>query len=72
MESPSAASNAPWGSSPFDPVASSEESGLIKPRRLWHGLADVELGTAEWDDWFNTQRLHTSIGHIPPHEHETS
>jgi putative transposase len=23
------------------------ETELIKPRRLWHGLADVELGTAE-------------------------
>ncbi|RDD84066.1 IS3 family transposase, partial [Streptomyces parvulus] len=32
---------------------------LIKPRRPWHGLADVELATAEWVDWFNNQRLHT-------------
>ncbi|MEV6297127.1 IS3 family transposase [Streptomyces sp. NPDC051896] len=45
---------------------------LIKPRRPRHGLADVELGTAEWVDWFNTQRLHTAIGEIPPHEHETN
>jgi putative transposase len=45
---------------------------LIKPRRPWHGLADVELGTAEWVDWFNIQRLHTAIGDIPPHEHETN
>lgn len=28
---------------------------LIKPRRPWHGLGDVELGTAEWVDWFNNQ-----------------
>ncbi len=45
---------------------------LIKPRRPWHSLADVELGTAEWVDWFNNQRLHTAIGGIPPHEHETN
>jgi len=45
---------------------------LIKPRGPWHGLADVELGTAEWVDWFNNQRLHTAIGDIPPHEHETN
>ncbi|WP_223179883.1 integrase core domain-containing protein [Streptomyces griseicoloratus] len=32
-------------------------------------MADVELGTAEWVDWFNNQRLHTAIGSIPPHEH---
>ncbi|MEU7363590.1 MULTISPECIES: hypothetical protein [Streptomyces] len=35
-------------------------------------MADVELCTAEWDDWFNNQRLHTAIGDIPPHEHETN
>ncbi|MDO0930036.1 IS3 family transposase [Streptomyces sp. TG1A-8] len=45
---------------------------LIKPRRPWHGLPDVELATAEWVDWFNNQRLHTAIGDIPPHEHETN
>ncbi|GGV96786.1 hypothetical protein GCM10015535_66890 [Streptomyces gelaticus] len=32
------------------------------------GLADIELGTAEWVDWFNNQRLHSAIGDIPPHE----
>ncbi len=41
-------------------------------RRPWHGLADVELGTAEWVDWFNNQQLHTAIGDIPLHEHETN
>ncbi|GGQ48636.1 hypothetical protein GCM10010250_20000 [Streptomyces althioticus] len=45
---------------------------LIKPRRPWHGLADVELTTAERVDWFNNQRLHTAIGDIPPHEHGTN
>ncbi|MFE3165396.1 integrase core domain-containing protein [Streptomyces sp. NPDC059224] len=39
---------------------------LIKPRKPWHGLADVGLATAEWVDWFNNQRLHTAIGDIPP------
>jgi transposase InsO family protein len=45
---------------------------LIKPRKPWKGLADVEVATAEWVDWFNHQRLHTAIGHIPPTEHETN
>jgi putative transposase len=45
---------------------------LIKPRRPWRSLADVEVATAEWVDWFNNQRLHTAIGDIPPHEYETS
>lgn len=26
----------------------------------------------EWVDWFNNQNLHTAIGYIPPHEHETN
>ncbi|MEU0451437.1 IS3 family transposase [Streptomyces tendae] len=45
---------------------------LIKPRKPWRGLADVELATAEWVDWFNNQRLHSAIGDTPPHEHETN
>ncbi|WP_307852270.1 integrase core domain-containing protein [Streptomyces sp. b94] len=44
---------------------------LIKPREPWHGLPDVELAAAEWGDWFTSQRLHTAIGTIPPHEYET-
>ncbi|MGJ6970139.1 IS3 family transposase [Streptosporangium sp. G11] len=43
---------------------------LITPRGPWRGLADVEVATAEWVDWFNQQRIHTAIGDIPPVEHE--
>ncbi|WP_329473044.1 integrase core domain-containing protein [Streptomyces sp. NBC_01723] len=50
----------------------SYKTELIKPRRPWHSLADVELATAEWVDWFNNQRLHTAIRDIPPHEHQTN
>lgn len=39
---------------------------LIKPRRPWRGLADVELGTAEWVSWFNNQRLLSAIGTSRP------
>ncbi|TDB94838.1 hypothetical protein E1267_42475 [Nonomuraea longispora] len=41
---------------------------LIKPRGPWRSLADVELATAEWGDWFNATRLHSAIGHLPPEE----
>jgi putative transposase len=44
---------------------------LIKRRGPWRTLADVELATAEWADWYNQRRLHTAIGHRPPAEHET-
>jgi len=44
---------------------------LIKPRRPWRSLAQVELATAEWIDWYNHRRLHSAIGHRPPAEHES-
>jgi putative transposase len=43
---------------------------LIKPRGPWRSLAEVELATAEWIDWFNATRLHSAIGHLPPEEFE--
>jgi putative transposase len=45
---------------------------LIKKKGPWKTLADVELATAEYIDWFNSSRLHGSIGHIPPAEHEAN
>lgn len=45
---------------------------LIKPRDPWRSFADVELATSEWVGWFNRQRLHSSIGDIPPAEHEAT
>jgi transposase InsO family protein len=35
-------------------------------------LADVELLTAEWVDWYNTSRLMHRLGRIPPVEFETN
>ena len=45
---------------------------LIKPRGPWRSLADVELATAEWVDWYNNKRLHSAIGHVPPAEYEAT
>ncbi|MFE7808209.1 IS3 family transposase [Streptomyces sp. NPDC057430] len=45
---------------------------LIKPRRPWKTLSDVELATAEYVDWYNHRRLHGEIGHVPPVEYETN
>jgi len=33
-------------------------------------IADVEYATAGWVDWYNTRRLHSSIGYVPPAEFE--
>ncbi len=35
-----------------------------------HRLADVELLTAEWVHWYNTDRLMHRLGRIPPIEYE--
>jgi putative transposase len=45
---------------------------LIKKEGPWKTLADVELATADYVDWYNTTRLHTSIGGIPPAEFEAA
>jgi putative transposase len=45
---------------------------LIKRKGPWKTLADIELATAEYIDWFNHRRLHGAIGHIPPAEHEAN
>jgi putative transposase len=38
--------------------------------RSWSGAGEVERETANWVHWFNTDRLHTSIGKLPPIEYE--
>ena len=35
-----------------------------------HRLTDVELLTAEWVHWYNTDRLMHRLGRIPPIEYE--
>lgn len=44
---------------------------VIKPRRPWRHLAEGELATVGWVEWYNTTRLHGEIGHMPPDEHES-
>ncbi len=48
--------------------------GLFKTEALgatsWRGRRDVEWQVARWVDWYNTTRLHSSIGHLPPIEYE--
>ena len=35
-----------------------------------HRLTDVELLTADWVNWYNTDRLMHRLGRIPPVEYE--
>ena len=45
---------------------------VIKRCGPWKTLAQVELATAEWIDWYNNARLHSAIGYLPPAEHEAA
>jgi len=38
--------------------------------RVWRTRSQLELATVEWVGWFNTVRLHSSLGDIPPIEFE--
>jgi putative transposase len=39
-------------------------------KRSWSDWRDVEIATAEWVHWYNNDRLHSSIGYVPPAEYE--
>lgn len=43
---------------------------LIRRQGPWRTRTAAEFATIEWIDWYNTARLHTEIGDIPPLEHE--
>ena len=45
---------------------------LIKPRKPWRTVEEVELATAEWVDWYNHRRLHSYCGDIPPAQLEAA
>ena len=45
---------------------------LIRPRKPWRTIEEVELATAEWVDWFNHRRLYEYCGDIAPVELETA
>lgn len=39
-------------------------------RKIWQSWRQVEQATASWVHWYNTERLHSSIGDMPPTEYE--
>jgi putative transposase len=43
---------------------------LIHRRGPWHSVEQVELATSAWVHWWNTGRLHSACGDIPPAEYE--
>ena len=43
---------------------------LIRRRGPWRNVDEVELATLGWVTWFNTTRLHSALGDVPPAEFE--
>jgi hypothetical protein len=43
---------------------------LVKPRRPWKGLDDLEIATAGWVDWFNRRRPFEYCDDLRPVEAE--
>jgi putative transposase len=48
------------------------KSELIFNRGPWRTVEDVELATLGWVHWWNTARLHSAIGNVPPAEFEAA
>lgn len=54
---------------PAESFVDSYKTELIADR-VWQTRGQVELATVEWVAWFNYERLHESLGDIPPVEFE--
>ena len=44
---------------------------LIHSHGPWRTRSQTELAIIEWIDWYNSARLHSKIGDVPPIEYET-
>ena len=43
---------------------------VIRRRKSWRTIDEVEMETLTWVDWFNNRRLLKPIGNIPPADAE--
>ena len=62
---------------PFDNALAETVNGLYKAELIdrqgpWHSVGQVELETAAWVHWWNTQRLHGACENVPPAEYEAA
>jgi putative transposase len=59
----------------YDNALAESTIGLYKAEKIrregpWKTLADVELATLEWVDWYNHARLHSACGRLSPAQYE--
>ena len=53
-------------------VNAAYKSELIRARRPWKTVEQVELATLEWVYWYNNERLHEALGYRTPAEYEAA
>ena len=61
----------------YDNALAETVNGLYKaefmnPHGLWRSVEEVELATATWVHFWNTRRLHSACGDVPPAEFEAA
>jgi transposase InsO family protein len=61
----------------YDNAMAESLNGLYKAECYWRqdswtGAGEVELATSSWVDWYNTNRLHSSLGYRTPIEYENA
>jgi putative transposase len=59
----------------YDNAAAEAVNSLYKRELIdrdgpWFGVGDVTVATMEWAAWYNSERLHSACGDIPPKEFE--
>jgi putative transposase len=53
-------------------VNAAYKTELINRGKPWRSVDDVELATAQWVFWYNEERLHETLGYVPPAEYEAA
>jgi len=43
---------------------------LIEHQGPWRDFDEVERAVFQWVAWYNSERLHSALGYVPPDEYE--